>query len=87
MLAQLMRPRSQRKQSLHFENLIVYRALNMRILAPNVAARSDVCRTMSPREDPAWKEACRREEVIHDLLRRYPERLTVRAVEDVAWEA
>jgi hypothetical protein len=37
-------------------------------------------------DDPTWKEACRREEVIRDLLRRYPERLTVRAVEEVAWE-
>ena len=37
-------------------------------------------------DDPTWKEACRREEVIRDLLRRHPERLTVRAVEDVAWE-
>jgi putative transposase len=37
-------------------------------------------------DDPTWKEACRREEVIRNLLRRHPERLTVRAVEDVAWE-
>ncbi len=37
-------------------------------------------------DDPTWTEACRREEVIRDLLRRYPERLTVKAVEDVAWE-
>jgi len=36
--------------------------------------------------DPAWIEACRREEVVRDLLRRYPDRLTVSAVEDVAWE-
>jgi len=36
--------------------------------------------------DPAWAEACRREEAIRDLLRRYPNRLPVRAVEDVAWE-
>jgi len=34
--------------------------------------------------DPAWAEACRREEAIRDLLRRYPDRLTVRAVEDLA---
>ena len=37
-------------------------------------------------DDPVWKEACRREEAIRELLRRYPERLTVAAVEDVAWE-
>ncbi len=36
--------------------------------------------------DLAWVEACRREEAIRDLLRRYPNRLTVSAVEDVAWE-
>jgi putative transposase len=36
--------------------------------------------------DPAWAKACRREEAIRDLLRRYPDRLTVRAVEDVARE-
>ena len=36
--------------------------------------------------DPAWIEACRREEAIRDLLRRYPDRLTVRAVEDLARE-
>jgi len=35
--------------------------------------------------DPAWVEACRREEAIRDLLRRYPDRLTVRAVEDLAY--
>jgi hypothetical protein len=29
--------------------------------------------------DPAWTEACRREEVIRDLLRRYPGRMTRRA--------
>ena len=37
-------------------------------------------------DDPAWKEACRREEAIRELLRRHPERLTVAAVEDVARE-
>jgi len=36
--------------------------------------------------DPAWKEACRREAAIRDLLQRYPKRLTKKAVEDVAWE-
>ena len=36
--------------------------------------------------DPAWMEACRREAMVRDLLRRYPDRLTVSAVEDVAWE-
>ena len=37
-------------------------------------------------DDLAWNEACRREEAIRELLRRHPKRLTVRAVEDVAWE-
>jgi putative transposase len=37
-------------------------------------------------DDTAWMEACRREEAIRELLRRYPDRLTVRAVEDVASE-
>jgi putative transposase len=37
-------------------------------------------------DDPAWTEACRREEAIRELLRRYPERMTRSAVEDVAWE-
>jgi putative transposase len=36
--------------------------------------------------DPAWMEACRREEAIQDLLRRYPDRMTLSAVEGVAWE-
>ena len=36
--------------------------------------------------DPAWAEACRREETIGDLLRRFPRRMTKRAVEDAAWE-
>ena len=36
--------------------------------------------------DPAWTEACRREEAIRDLLRRHPGRMTKSAVEDVAWE-
>jgi hypothetical protein len=29
-------------------------------------------------DDPAWMEACRREKVIRDLLRRYPGRMTRR---------
>ena len=37
-------------------------------------------------DEPVWKEACRREEAIRELLWRYPERLTVAAVEGVAWE-
>ncbi|MBV8093016.1 MAG: helix-turn-helix domain-containing protein [Acetobacteraceae bacterium] len=37
-------------------------------------------------KDPAWMEACRREAAIRDLLRRYPDRLTKRAVEDAASE-
>ena len=36
--------------------------------------------------DPVWTEACRREEAIRDLLRRYPGRMTKSAVEDVAWD-
>ena len=36
--------------------------------------------------DRAWMEACRREEAIRDLLRRYPDRMTLGAVEDVARE-
>ena len=36
--------------------------------------------------DPVWTEACRREEAIRGLLRRYPGRMTKSAVEDVAWE-
>jgi hypothetical protein len=31
--------------------------------------------------DVPWTEACRREEAIRDLLRRYPDRMTKRAVE------
>jgi hypothetical protein len=30
--------------------------------------------------DLAWMEACRREEAIRDLLRRYPDRMTLSAV-------
>lgn len=37
-------------------------------------------------DDPAWIEACRREEAIRDLLRCYPDRMTRRAVEEVAWQ-
>jgi len=33
-----------------------------------------------------WAEACCREAAIRDLLNRYPKRLKVRAVDDVAWE-
>jgi hypothetical protein len=40
----------------------------------------------SAENDPAWTEACRREEAIRGLLRRYPHRMTKRAVEEVAWE-
>lgn len=36
--------------------------------------------------DPAWTEACHREEAICDLLRRYPGRMTKSAVADVACE-
>lgn len=34
----------------------------------------------------AWDEACRREAAIRDLIKRYPKRLTVGAVDDLAWE-
>src|SRR5271166_3788548 len=37
-------------------------------------------------DDPAWIEACRREEAIRDLLLRHPDRPKKRAVADVAWE-
>jgi putative transposase len=36
---------------------------------------------------PGWEEACRREAAIRDLINRYPKRLTVTAVDEVAWEA
>jgi putative transposase len=38
-------------------------------------------------EDRAgWDEACRREAAIRNLINRYPKRLMVTAVDDVAWE-
>jgi putative transposase len=37
-------------------------------------------------DDPAWMEACRREEAIRTLLLRHPDRLKREAVEDVTWE-
>jgi putative transposase len=37
-------------------------------------------------DDPAWAEACRREEAIRTLLLHHPDRLNRQAVEDVAWE-
>lgn len=37
-------------------------------------------------EELLWEEACRREEAIRDLLRRYPNSLTRAAVDDAAWE-
>ena len=40
----------------------------------------------SAENDPTWTEACRRDEAIRDLLRRYPDRMTLSAVEGVAWE-
>jgi len=36
--------------------------------------------------DPAWEEACRREEAIREFLRRYPKGLTYAAVDGVASE-
>ena len=35
---------------------------------------------------PGWDEACQREAAIRDLINRYPKRLRVTAVDDVAWE-
>jgi len=40
----------------------------------------------STEDDPAWIEACRREEAIRDLLDRKPGRRKTRSAEDVAWE-
>lgn len=40
----------------------------------------------SDEDRPGWDEACRREAAIRDLINRYPERLRVTAVDDVAWE-
>lgn len=37
-------------------------------------------------DPPGWGEACRQEAAIRDLLGRHPERLTISAVEAVAWE-
>lgn len=39
-----------------------------------------------PEEPPEWVEACRREDVIADLIRRHPKRLTAGAVDAAAWE-
>jgi hypothetical protein len=41
---------------------------------------------MLPRRPKAGLTLLLREEAIRELLRRHPERLTVKAVEDVAWE-
>lgn len=35
---------------------------------------------------PGWDEACQREAAIRDLINRYPKRLRVAVVDDVAWE-
>ena len=37
-------------------------------------------------DDPAWEEACRREEAIREFLRRHPKGLTYAAVDGVASE-
>jgi len=37
-------------------------------------------------DDPAWEEACRREETIREFLRRHPKGLTYAAVDGVAAE-
>jgi hypothetical protein len=37
-------------------------------------------------ENPAWMEACRHEEVFCNLLDRFPERLTILAVEKAVLE-
>src|SRR5262249_6243180 len=38
------------------------------------------------RSRPGWEEAYRREAAIRDLIQKYPKRLMVAAVDDVAWE-
>lgn len=40
----------------------------------------------SEEDPPGWAEACRREAAIRGLIDRYPKRLKVSAVDDVAWE-
>jgi putative transposase len=40
----------------------------------------------STEDRPGWDEACRREAAIRDLLHRFPKRLRITAVDDVAWE-
>lgn len=40
----------------------------------------------SVEDRPGWDETCRREAAIRDLINRYPKRLMVAAVDDVAWE-
>jgi hypothetical protein len=40
----------------------------------------------SAEDPPGWGDACRWEAAIRDLLDRHPERLTISAVESVAWE-
>lgn len=42
--------------------------------------------SIDAQDDPAWEEACRREEAIRELLRRYPKSLTYAAVDKVAAE-
>lgn len=41
---------------------------------------------MARRNPPGWSGACRREAAIRDLLDRHPERVTISAVESIAWE-
>ena len=40
----------------------------------------------SEEDQRGWDEACRREAAISDLIRRYPKRRTMGAVDSVAWE-
>ena len=58
-------------------------AINLRMWASHVAATLAAARA---EDRPGWDEACRRQAAIRDLLSRYPERLSVAAVDDVAWE-
>ena len=40
----------------------------------------------SEAERRRWEEACRREAVVRELLRKSPKRLTIKSVENAAWE-
>ena len=59
----------------NFENIAPARACKVGRIPGDVAE-----------DDLVWTEACRCEEAIRELLRRHPAPLTVKVVEDVAWE-